>query len=64
MSRNHLNYKHIKMQIVRKSLFTDSFQNVHHLQGHMIRRVLYWSVTALIMSDRKSDQNVVGLYKR
>jgi len=27
--------KHMKMQIVCKSLFTNGVQNVHHLHGHM-----------------------------
>jgi len=35
MGRSHSNQKHIKMQIVCKSLFTKYVQNVHHLHGHM-----------------------------
>jgi len=35
MDRSHLIQKHMKMQIVCKSLFTKGVQNVHHLHGHM-----------------------------
>jgi len=31
MDRSHLNENHMKMPIVRKSLFTEGVQNVHHL---------------------------------
>jgi len=36
MDRIHLNQKHMKMQIVCKSLFTNGVQNVYHLHGHML----------------------------
>jgi len=35
MDRSPLNQKHMKMQIVCKSLFKNGVQNVHHLRGHM-----------------------------
>jgi len=35
MDRSHLNENHMKMPIVRKSLFTEGVQNVQHLHGHV-----------------------------